>query len=380
MLTGGKLNKSNYINSGEKLMRIKSVIFGDASNPSHIKLESVVTHALSDLSGNTMDFPGVYDNINDGLREVGAALKTSRMIFIFADENLYHETKRCISKAFRFEMIHNEKVLALLSKMPNSERYMMHASMPKNATVFPLSDGLYTGFAIRSAKQCIFFLPFSEDRTFLTIKKYVFPYISRVYGATLPSFNNYETAYSAAILENQLINSNLQIAVSNTPICKHIAKAGRKIECFNDHISFAPFDTKKADKKSIQQLAVEAAEYYECRFGAAIIEGDKDDYGNYTATIVVSNRKTATIRSISSIPDENHEDFINTVINEFFILLAHEIRTAPTSINSEQNDEKALKPKPVVKGFHILLYVALFATVFFATYVASSMSGSTLFS
>lgn len=360
-------------------MKIKTIIFGDASNPAHIKLESVVTHAFSDLSGRTMDYPSVYDNVPDGMREIASALKTSNMILLLADETLYHEAKRYVCKAFKFEMLHNEKILNFLSKMQNSERYMMHALFPKNATLFPLSDGLFSGFAIRSKSQCIFFLPFSEDRTFLTIKKYVFPYISRIYGATLPSFNNYETAYSASILEHQLNGTDIQIAVANTPVCKQIARAGKKIESFNDHISFAPYDEKKAAKKSVQQFAVEAAEYYECRFGAAIIEGEKDDNGNHTASIVISNRKTATIRTISSIPDENYEDFLNTIVNEFFIMLAYELRTAPVSNNEESEDTKALKPKAAVRGFHIFLYIVLFAAVFFATYVASSMADSTLF-
>lgn len=359
-------------------MKIKTIIFGDTSYPAYIKLESVICHAFSDLSGRTMDYPAVYDNIQQGMPEIASALKTSDMIVIFADQTLYHEAKRSICKAFRFDMIHNEKILNLLSRMPNSERYMMHALMPKNAITFPLSDGLFSGFVTRSKTQCIFFLPFSEDRTFLTIKKYVFPYIGRIYGSTLPSFDNYETAYSAAILEHHIEKSNIQIAVANTPLCKQIAKAGKKIECFNDHISFAPYDENKASKKSVQEIAVEAAEYYECRFGAAVIEGEKDEYGNYTASIVISNRKTATIRTISSIPDENYDDFVNTLINEFFLMLTYELKTAPVS-NEDITDENVLKPKPAVHGFHILLYIVLFATVFFATYVASSLSGSTLF-
>lgn len=359
-------------------MKIKTIIFGDASNPAHLKLESVVTHAFSDLSGKTMDYPAIYENVRDGMQEIASALKMNDIILLLADENLYHEAKRYICKAFRFETVHNEKVIQRLNNLEHSERYMMHALMPVNAVVFPLSDGLFTGFAIRSKRQCIFFLPFSEDRTFLTIKKYIFPYISRIYGATLPSFNMYETAYSAAILEQQLKNTDLQIAVANTSVYKQIAKAGKMIECFNDHISFAPYDSKKAEKQTVQQVAVDAAEYYECRFGAAIIEGDKDEFGNYTASITISNRKTATIRTISSIADENYEDFLNTVVNEFFIMLAYELRTAPVN-NNEEGDIKALKPKPAVHGFHILIYIVLFATVFFFTYVASSMSGSTLF-
>ncbi len=357
-------------------MKIKPIIFADVSNPEYLKLESVITHAFSDMTGGEMDFPGIHDNVKSGMPEIAEALKSNDMIVLFADERLYHEAKRSICKAFKFEMIHDEKVLERLSTMENSERYMMHALMPKNSTVFPLSDGMFSGFAIRSKSQCIMFIPFSQDRTFLTMKKYVFPYIGKVYGRKLPSFSNYETAYSASILERQLEGSDIQIAVANTPICKYIAHAGKKIECFNDHISYAPYDSKKAEKQPVQQLAVNAAEYYECRFGAAIVEGGQDEQGNYTATIIISNRKTATISTLSSISDETYEDFINTVVNEFFVMLAHELHTAPELTEKEA---KALKPKPAIHGFHIAIYAVLFATVFFFTYIVSSLSGSSLF-
>ena len=359
-------------------MKIKTIIFGESSNPANVKLESVVCHAFSDLSGKTMEPPNTYDNLQQGMPEIASALKTSDMIVIFADQVLYHEAKRCICKAFKFEMIHHEKILKLLSRIQNSERYMLHALMPKNAIAFPLSDGLFSGFAIRSKKQCIFFLPYSEDRTFLTIKKYVFPYISRIYGATLPSFNEYETAYSAAIFKKHIEMSDIQIAVANTPFCKQLAKAGKKIECFNDHISFAPYDEEKSSKKSVQQIASEAAEYYECTYGAAVIECENDDCGNYTASIVISNRKTATIRTISSIPDENHDDFINTLICEFFLMLTYELKNSKSD-NDNLKNEDVLKPKPAVRGYHILVYIVLLATVFFATYVAASTPDPTLF-
>lgn len=358
-------------------MKIKTIIFGDVSTPSHLKLESVVSNAFSNMTGDESEYPSVYDSVQNGMSEIAGALRTNNMIVLMADEKMYHEAKRCICKAFKFQMIHSETVLSKLSKLKNSERYMLHALMPKNATVFPLSDGLFPGFAVRSKSQCIFFLPFSEDRTFITMKKYVFPYISRVYGATLPSFTEYETAYSASILERQLDGTDIQIAVANTPACKYIAHAGKKIECFNDHISYAPYDNKKAAKTGVEQSAVNSAEYYECRFGAAVIEGEKDEHGNYTATIVISNRKTATIRTLSSIADESHEDFMNTVINEFFIMLAHEILTAP-ALSAEEL--KCLKPTPAIHGIHIVIYILLFATTFFLTYVASAFSNSLLFS
>lgn len=358
-------------------MKIKTIIFGDVSTPSHLKLESVVSQAFNSMTGDSNEYPSVYPSVQDGLPEIAGALRTNNMVVLMADEKVYHEAKRCICKAFKFQMIHSESILTRLSKIKNSERYMMHALMPKNATVFPLSDGLFSGFAIRSKSQCIFFLPFSEDRTFITMKKYVFPYISRVYGASLPSFSEYETAYAASVLEKQLDSSDIQIAISNTSVCKYIAHAGKKIECFNDHISYAPFDGKKAEKYGIEHSAVAAAEYYECRFGAAVIEGEKDEFGNFTAKIIISNRKTATIRTLSSISDESHEDFMNTVINEFFIMLAHELLVAP-ELTSEEI--KCLKPTSAIHGIHIVIYILLFATTFFMTYVASSFSNSAFFS
>lgn len=358
-------------------MNIKTIVFGDYTDPAYQKLESVIMQSFSAVTGTQSYYPSVYDSVQAGLPEIAAALKTNEIIALFASDELYHEAKRCICKAFRFEMIHNESVLQKLSVIPNSERYMMHALMPKNATPFALSDGLFPGFAVRSRSQCVLFLPFSEDRTFITMKKFVFPYIQRICRVNLPNFNDFEITYAADVLSDQLEGTDIQVAVSNTPMCKYIAHAGKKIECFNDHISYAPFSGKIVGKNMSQNAAVQAAEYYECRFGAAVMEGERDAAGNYTATIIISNRRTATIRTLSSVRDESHEDFMNTVVIEFFLMLAQEIAGAPEMTAEEL---KCLKPKAAVHGIHILIYILLFSTTFFLTYVASSFSTLPFFS
>ena len=138
----------------------------------------------------------------------------------------------------------------------------------------------------------------------------------------------------------------------------------------------SPFVLKlKPGKKAEGIEAVKAAEYYECQFGAAIIEGKKDENGCYTATISVSNRKTATIRAISSIPDENHDDFMNTVVTEFFLLLAQEIENAP----EEEEEPKYISPTPSIHGSRIIFYILLIATTFFLTYVAAEFSDLSFF-
>lgn len=358
-------------------MKVKMIAFGDCSDQSYLKLESVITNSFSAITGNDVDYPSVYPTVQSGFPELAGALKTNDMIVLFAAEKIYHEAKRNICKIFKFEMVHSEPVLARLRTLQNSERFMMHALIPKSATPFPLADGLFPGFAVRSKRQCIFFLPLSEDRTFITMKKYVFPYIQYVYGARLPDFSEFEMSFAADILEKQLLLTGAQIAVSNTSVCKYIAHAGKKIECFNDHISYAPYDPKKYDKDVSRLSAVNAAEYYECQFGASIVEGEKDAYGNYTATITISNNSTATIRNMSSVPDESHEDFMKTIVAEFFIMLAQEIASAPPVPAEEL---KHIKPSPAIHAYRIVLYLILFATAFFFTYVAASFSNLPFFS
>ena len=123
--------------------------------------------------------------------------------------------------------------------------------------------------------------------------------------------------------------------------------------------------------------AIKAAEYYECQFGAAVIEGPKDDYGCFTATITISNKKTATIRTLSSIPDEDHDDFMNTVVTEFFLMLANELENTPVVTEEKEN---YIAPVSVIHGSRILLYIILLATASFLTYVAVSFADLPFFS
>ncbi len=358
-------------------MKIKSIFFADTNNPSFQRLESVVTHAISSVTGAEDSSTAVYSTVQSGMSEIAGSLRTNNVVLLFADERIYHEAKRTICKAFKFEMIHSEEILEKIQSMENPERYMMHALVPKNASPFALTDGLFPGFAVRSKSQCIFFVPLSEDRTFITMKKYVFPYISRVYGAYLPSFNDFETAYAAEILRTRLQATEVQIAIANTPFCKYIAHAGKQIDCFNDYISFAPYNEKQ-DKDSKGRIsAIKAAEYYECQFGATILEEEPDENGNFSVTITISNRKTATIRTLSSIDDESHDDFMTTVVTEFFLMLAHEISQTPILTKDEI---RHISPTPVIHGGNIALYIVLFAAAFFLTYVAVSFSNLPFFS
>lgn len=354
-------------------MNIKTILFANDQDPAFYRIESVISSAVNSLTGRDDGEPASYTDIYSGLTDIASSLKTNDIIMIFADEKMYHDVKRYVCKAFKFEMVRNEAVLKKLSSLQNNERYAVHSLAPKNATPFPLADGLFPGFAIRSKHQCLFFIPFSQDRTFITMKKYVFPYIGKVYGIKTPNFNEFEIAYAAVVLEEQLENAGENIAVANTPFCKYIAHAGKKIEYFNDYISYAPYNEKNKDVSVRKNAAVKAAEYYEYRFGASVTEDENDMYGKWSATITIANEKSATIRNLSSIEDETHEDFMCTVVTEFFLMLAEVLENSP---ELSEEERKALKPSAAIHGWRIVLYVVLFAAAFFLTYMAASSGNS----
>lgn len=356
-------------------MKISSIVFTNKDSDDHSRITSVISHSFTSISGKNVT-PEFFTSFESGMPYIANALKTSNVLAIFADDDFYHDAKKAICKAFKFDMIHNEDVLDKLRSNDNYERYMMHAIMPKNATAFPLSDGLFSGFAIKSKTQCIFFLPFSQDRTFITMKKYVFPYLSKIINNMLPSFKEYELAYAAAVLARQIEDTDIQIAISNTPCSRYIAHASKKDECFKEHISYAPYDEKQSNKKGVQSVAVNAAEYYECRFGGAIIEGERDESGLFTATIILSDKKTVTIRNITSIPDESHDDFMYTVVTEMFLMLAEIIYTAPQITDDEV---VAIKPTSVISRVKILLYIILLAISCFLTFVSATFSTFSIF-
>ena len=58
-------------------------------------------------------------------------------------------------------------------------------------------------------------------------------------------------------------------------------------------------------------------------------------------------------------------------------MLAQEISETPAMT---QKEIEHIRPTPAIHGAHIALYIILFATTFFLTYVAASFSNLTLFS
>ena len=68
---------------------------------------------------------------------------------------------------------------------------------------------------------------------------------------------------------------------------------------------------------------------------------------------------------------------MNTVVTEFFLMLADEIENSPAEPEEKNN---FIAPRSFIHGSRILLYIVLLATASFLTYVAVSFADLPFFS
>ena len=301
-------------------MRVQQIAFTTGRDPDYERVVSVISDALVGLTNTAPDAPLTFHTISGGMLAIREALPRNDILLILAEQSMFNDAKIAICEAFSFDMIHSEAVMQHLRGRGEEDDYTYHTLMPKNSTPFPLNDGLYSGFAIHSKDQTILFLPLEMERSFPTMRKFVIPYIRRIYGVQLTRFSDQEIRYAADRLEEELRKGDVRIAVSTTEFSKHIAKAAKMIGAWDEHVSYAPYDRVRVGR-AVDSAAVSARSQYGADYGVSVLEIPPQDLC-FTVQIAVASRDRAMIRTISSIPDETHEDFMHTVTAELFLMLA----------------------------------------------------------
>ena len=337
-------------------MRVQQIAFTTASDADYERTVSVISDALVGLTNTAPELPLTFRSIPGGMLAIQEALPENDILLIMADEKMFNDAKIAICEAFSFDMIHSEAVMQHLRGLDDDEDYTYHTLMPTNSTPFPLNDGLYSGFAIHSKDQTILFIPLEMERSFPTMRKYVIPYIKRVYGVQLSRFADQEIRFTADILADQLARGDVRIAVATTEFSKHIAKAARMIDVWDDHVSYAPYDRSKIGR-AVDSAAVAARSQYAADYGVSVIELPSQEIG-FTVQIAVASKDKAMIRTISSIPDETHEDFMHTVTAELFLMLA-DVLADPATLDGPDGKGKRKRVRSIPISFVIVMFLLL---------------------
>lgn len=334
--------------------------FGARPEAAYPKIISVLLNSLMSVTGEQLTLPETFANVKDGLQSVAQAFRAGGLIFLMPDCEEYMSVRHDIYRALHLETQLDKNIASRIS----DTRLLDYAILPKGCETYALSDGLYPSFIIKSKNQSIIFMPMCDDRTFLTMKNLVFPFISEAYGLKCGNFLDYETDYAAVIFKNSVAPKGLKVAVSNTPVIKYLKQHGICTSVINDYMEIVPYfqESSVSDfREYIQMTAVGASEFLEMPLGGAAIEApaDNTNQGNHLVHLAVVNEETATIKTISSIDDESYDDFMHTVATEFLLMLAHLAdETAP---ETTETAIRKITPTPVIGRWKPLLYLLLVA-------------------
>lgn len=371
-------------------MKIDIVSFSDTGLEAYPAIASVLLNSLMTVSGENIAIPKSYPTVKEGLPAIASALKSCDVLFILTSLDKYHETKRDICQAFHFRVENSAEIRSRLSTQPDSRLLDIHSLMPVNSLPMPLSDGMFSAFLIRSKNQSIIFMPVSRDRTFLTMKLHVFPYLEQFYRCNCGKFSDFETDYAANVFKNAAGDSDIRIAISNTNVLKYIKKTRMCDDIIQGYTDAVPYvhENDITDFSDYARMKAEgAAEFLEYPFGAALIEDNDSINGDYRVYIAVVNETQSAVKCVSSLPDEEYDDFIHTVMSEFLIMMAQMIGTSDERrrIVKRDNDgedypsESDGELRSVIGGWKPYLYAFLIAAACGLTYYAAKLAESGMF-
>lgn len=370
-------------------MKIDIVPFLDSGLESYPAIASVLLNSLMTVSGEKISIPKSYETVKEGLPAIASALKECDVLFILTSLDKYHETKRDICQAFHFRVENSAEIRSRLSSQPDAQLLDIHSLMPVNSLPMPLSDGLFSAFLIRSKNQSIIFMPVSRDRTFLTMKLHVFPYLEQFYRCDCGSFSDFETDYAAAVFKNSAGDSDIRIAVSNTNVLKYIKKTRLCDDIIQSYTDSVPYvhENDITDFAGYARMKAEgAAEFLEYPFGAALIEDNDSVNGDYRVYIAVVNESESAVKCVSSLPDEAYDDFIHTVMSEFLLMMAQMVsvsderrRIVKHDIDDGYDEEESGELRSVIGGWKPYLYALLIAAACGLTYYAAKLAETGVF-
>lgn len=298
----------------------------------HAHLLVRISGTLSGFSDTDTAF-ATYPTLKTLLPAFAEALKKQGVIVLAVDGAKYNATRAKLCAALSLATVEDRALYERLSAntgLPLEEIEKI-ARVPKNAALFPNTDGLYTGLAVEKGKQIIVFLPLEEDALTPVLKNGLVPYLMRKLVKTenaVPEKHE-APAVSATASEvvrrtvNLLRENNATVAVSSTPSAQIIRSLGANTPDFETFFLFTPHVEDKGDYSMTDYaalLAKSAKELSNATFGACISDVCDADGGTYVC-VTVADDKTAVVRKLYKEDDETENSFLHDAAEELVELI-----------------------------------------------------------
>lgn len=278
------------------------------------------------------------------------------LVIMAIDKEFFVNVKRMVCSVFPVKCTECEAVSELCQD--NIENRDAHILMPEECTVFPSSDGAFSGFAFKADKLNILFLPLDSERTERcaedAFKKYI-PKIMDIKTSNPHTEAPYKQAddpltQSFEDLDYFLTDKGLRVSLSVSSVGAKICRRFPQ----NKEISFFTSDIKRdsnSPKTYAALLAKEAAEKSPSKIGAVITHAFKiadDDKKQFFIIAAVANSEYVKVKKIYAGENDTASSLTALAMQDVFGMIkgfisseenssAKSISTSPKKFFAPQN-------------------------------------------
>lgn len=323
-----------------------AILKGEMSSQT-VAQQRIIEGVFAGMDGAQVLSFRTFNETKNFFGEMGKAFNRASVIVAAADEKAFLEQKWNLLKALGLKSeicpaVQN--VMRESATVPDASM-KAHALMPKEAALFLSADGLYSGFAVRSGKQTLLFLPLSENRTqdIVTdgVRRYFEARAKQDAAAQVPEQaqppvsapvelpdNNLRFAQTALLLAD----NEMAVAFARTETNVYIQNGMRNNPHCGD--SFVPAEATADSRESVTErmacLAEAARQEIGTALGAAIsniysLGGNKGMFIN----VALADRKTAHVRKITGDPEMSAADLVVLATDELFSMVQSYLRGDP---------------------------------------------------
>ncbi|MBR5618251.1 MAG: hypothetical protein IKW76_00795, partial [Clostridia bacterium] len=305
-----------------------------------VRAQQIAEDAFQQLGAQVAPFR-VLDDTKSFFGEMREMFRRADVIVAAADEGAFLEQKWNMLKALGLKSEICPAVISVIRQevsAPDASA-KAHALMPKNAAVFLTSDGLYSGFAMRSGMQTLLYLPLEAGRMQEIVANGVTAYFSQHTAAEKPQpetkpaqpapvqldipDNNERFAETADLLSAR----NLTVAFASTETNVFIQNGVRSNPTFGE--SFIPAVTKDdpSSRASVMEriacLADAARKEIGTSLGAAIsnIYSVGMDSKEMFLNVALTDGEYANVRKITAQPGMSTGDLVALATDTLYTML-----------------------------------------------------------
>ena len=299
--------------------------------------QQMIHEAFSEIGSSTENFR-IFENPRAFFGEMAKAFSRARIIVAAADKESFLEQKWTLLKALG---INSEICSAVVSQVRKNSgtsdtSLKAHALMPKDATVFMTSDGLYSGFAVKSGKQTLCYIPLDEKITPEIINKGIRQYFKDETTVAVDAAVKSVTPQKRDIPDNDerfittattLAEKDLSVAIASTQTSVFVQNGIRNHPHYGDSFIFTEADDLNDGDESVEERLVRLAEASRSEIGTELgavisnIYSSGTDSDGLFVYIALSDKDRALVRKVESLAEETANDLVHIATDELYSMV-----------------------------------------------------------